>query len=146
MSYKFKQPKIEPITNRMYQTTEEYSYEWITKDIVNKIIIPAGFRYDGASVPRFLWTLTGIRPDGLHRGATLVHDYIYHNKGNIPVGSMMWKYVGDSDYTYRKIKAGRWSRKDCDKLWLKMAIHAGEPNAKLMYFFIKHLGWTYWYF
>lgn len=146
MDYRFKQPNIIPITDRLYQTVEEYSYEWITGDVVNKIIVPAGYRYDGASVPRFIWSISGVLPDGLHRGATLVHDWIYFHKGKLPIGSMMWKNVGDSDDMYQNVTAGKWTRKDCDKLWVKMARHAGEPRYKLMNFFIRKIGWSYWYF
>ena len=34
-----------------------------------RILIPKGFVYDGASVPRLVWTLSGILPDGLIRAA-----------------------------------------------------------------------------
>jgi hypothetical protein len=45
------------------------------------IKIPAGFEFDGATVPRVLWTVSGITPWGLHQTAAMIHDYIYVNKG-----------------------------------------------------------------
>lgn len=45
------------------------------------IHVPAGFEHDGASVPRVVWTLSGLVPDGLIRAAALAHDYVY--RGNV---------------------------------------------------------------
>jgi hypothetical protein len=36
--------------------------------------IPAGYVFDGASVPRLLWGVTGYTPFGLHLEGALVHD------------------------------------------------------------------------
>lgn len=44
--------------------------------------VPAGFEYDGGSAPRWSWSLFGMLPDGLHREATLVHDYLYRYNTN----------------------------------------------------------------
>ena len=62
--------------------------EWVLQDdyfdSVLKILIPAGFRYDGASVPRPLWAI--IDPLDLSEAAPLVHDYLYRNAGlDVPV-------------------------------------------------------------
>lgn len=62
--------------------------EWVLQDdyfdSVLKILIPSGFRYDGASVPRFLWAI--IDPLDLSEAAPLVHDYLYRNAGlDVPV-------------------------------------------------------------
>lgn len=62
--------------------------EWVLQDdyfdSVLKILIPSGFRYDGASVPRPLWAI--IDPLDLSEAAPLVHDYLYRNAGlDVPV-------------------------------------------------------------
>ena len=60
-----------------YKLVETYSYSWTMPDRLRRAItIPKGFTYDGASVPRLVWTLSGITPDGLIRAAALVHDFI----------------------------------------------------------------------
>lgn len=144
----YKQPNIEPITNRIYQLVDDFSYEWVTSKnqmIINKITIPSGFRYDGASIPRFLWTITGFLPDGLHRAASLIHDYIYYYKGNIPKESFNWRYRGDSDETSEEV-IGKWSRKDCDKLFYKILKEYGVRNSRLLYYSVRLLGWLYWNF
>ena len=42
-------------------------------DIAGKVIVPAGFASDGASVPRFLWSM--FPPFGKYLEAAIVHDW-----------------------------------------------------------------------
>ena len=48
-----------------------------------EIIIPKGFEYDLASIPRFLWSM--IAPFELSAVAPLFHDYMYKNVGQVPI-------------------------------------------------------------
>lgn len=47
------------------------------------IRIPKGFEYDGATIPRILWTFSGVTRFGYIETAALIHDYIYVNEGNV---------------------------------------------------------------
>lgn len=69
------QPSILPVATRKYELANDYTFTFHG----HRVTIPAGFTYDGASVPRFLWWF--IPPDGPHRAAALIHDYLYMNKG-----------------------------------------------------------------
>jgi hypothetical protein len=40
-------------------------------------IVPAGVKVNGASIPRFLWTIVGSPWTGRYRRASVVHDYFY---------------------------------------------------------------------
>lgn len=64
----------------LYELVHDYLYE--DADGVS-IRVPAGFRHDGASVPRLAFTISGLTPDGLIRAAALVHDWLYRNDGGI---------------------------------------------------------------
>ncbi len=75
------QPDIRPILGGKYVLHGDYNYEVMSLHPGFMIEVPDGFRYDGASVPRFLWSLSGIRPDGIIRAAALIHDFVYRNKG-----------------------------------------------------------------
>ena len=49
-----------------------------TTSVLGEITVPAGFAWDGASIPRILH---GILPTwGAHVGAALIHDYLYNTK------------------------------------------------------------------
>ncbi len=144
-------PDSRPISDRLYQLFNDYRYIWTLKvkeadgsfkNIRNRITIPSGFRYDGASVPRFFWTITGIKPDGLQRAAALIHDMIYIQKGNLPEGIQEQEVQPDVwEPTF-----GKWSRYDSDRLFRKILIQAGmkKRRAGLMYFAVRAAGWTYW--
>lgn len=64
--------------------------------------VPAGFRTDFASTPRWLWPW--FPPVGLYAGAALVHDYLYANQV--------------------------YTRRMCDAIFLDLMENAGVPKPK----------------
>ena len=56
---------------RNWEIAEDFNYELNNKQFV----IPAGFKFDGASIPKFLHTF--LSPVGVLLMAGLVHDYAY---------------------------------------------------------------------
>ena len=111
-----KQPINIPISKRGYELVEPYGF--VAKG--HYFIIAKGFKYDGASVPQWAWSISGLRPDGLIRAAATVHDYLYENNGYIKVES------GEEIY---------FTRKEADQIFLNLMIEAGmKPwRAKLAY-------------
>ncbi len=57
---------------RKWRVKEEWSYQLPDG---KTIVIPAGFEFDGASIPRPLWML--LSPTGLLLIPGLIHDYAY---------------------------------------------------------------------
>ena len=110
----FKQPNITPITRKLYRLEEDYCYRWKHSGNHYRITVPAGFQYDGNSVPRIIWTLAGIRPDGLNRAAGLVHDFIYRYCGKLPANS--FQTLGFND-EWICIVSNLWSRHGADRLY-----------------------------
>jgi hypothetical protein len=84
--------------------------------IIDGVHVPAGFEWDGASIPRFLWRIVDspFQPDLMV--PSLVHDYLYSQ--------------GD--------KSG-YIREQADKLFKKLLIANGvdEDLAKTMYAGVK---------
>lgn len=78
---KIDHPNTEPIGKRLYRLEEDYELKFDYKGLEFRMLVKAGFEYDGASVPQWAWTISGIRPDGLNRAASLIHDIIYVYKG-----------------------------------------------------------------
>jgi hypothetical protein len=66
-----------------YLLARDYVLTWIENGIIHEIRVPKGFKYDGASVPQFLWSLTGFTPDGLIRAGALIHDLLYFLGGKL---------------------------------------------------------------
>ena len=126
---KVKQPKNRPIRlengKEGYELTEAYTYFWNHDNEKYRIIIPKGFQSDGCSTPRIVWTLIGLTPDGLVRGAAAVHDFLCRYEGNLPAGS------------YQKLHNGvwwdlkdRWSWKDAARMFARVMKECGVSKFK----------------
>jgi hypothetical protein len=114
------QPNIKPIGKDAYRLVEPFCYK--------EICVPMGFVFDGASIPRFLWTLSGLTPDGLHRAAALIHDYLYHHKGKIPNSKV--------EYT----------RREADSIFRELLTRSciNSLNVRRMYWAVRLFGYFYW--
>ena len=146
------QPKAILTDKTHYILVEDFVYEWKMQaqdaddesrilTLINKIVVKQGFRWDGASVPKILWGL-GFKPDGDHRAAALVHDFIYIYKGKLPEGSMLSSY----DDKKEQVQYGSFSRKDSDRMFGRMMREAGVPKFRrtLMKWAVQLFGWLYW--
>ncbi len=85
-----------------------------------------GFIWDGASIPRVFWTMSGIRPGGRMVGPSLVHDYLYRGIGGEIAG----------DYT----------RKEADQLFRHLMLEAGmgKMRARWAYQAVRLFGRWAW--
>ena len=85
-------------------------------------LITRNFWSDGASIPRWAWTLVGHPFYGKTLIAALVHDFIY-----------VWN-------------PNQYTRKHADKLFEKMLIQAGHSKitAYAMYLAVRVAGPAYW--
>lgn len=125
-----RQPDVSPWEDGLYVLDRSYRYRLSTHDRQTgrergfiQWQIGKGFLYDGASVPRLLWTLTGLLPDGLIREAALVHDHLYRHRGH-------------------KILP----RRTVDLLFYRMMRRSGVPvpKAAAAYLAVRLGGWLAW--
>lgn len=72
--------RYEFISERRARLTEDYRFTMPN----GYVTIPAGYEWDGATIPRIGWTMVGLTPFGAHDEATLRHDYLYGYEGVIP--------------------------------------------------------------
>ncbi len=127
----------------IYRLEEDYAYSWRGKDgYMRRLCVPAGFIYDGASVPQIVWTVSGIPPDGLHRAAALIHDYLYVYRGSPPRG------------TYQKLINGNWydlewtwKRHEADKMFCRIMRESGVDRGKrrMAYRAVRLFGGMAWH-
>jgi hypothetical protein len=80
--------------------------------IIDGVHIPPKFKWDGASIPRFLWRIIGSPFQPKLMVPSLVHDYLY----------------GEGE-------ASGYTRKEADKLFKKLLMANGvdEERAESMY-------------
>lgn len=97
-----------------YRTLADYEFAHGDQ----KIIIPAGYITDFATVPRLLWSI--IPPIGRHNRAALLHDYLYDNR----IGSRIF----------------------ADKLFKKILLEdgVGRLKAEIMYLGVRIGGRKWW--
>lgn len=117
------QPDLRPIAWRRYRLVAGYCVTVRDEDTKQdfEINIPAGFICDGASVPRIVWTGSGLTPDGLLRAAALVHDWIYYHKGRVHAYSLN----RGMDIEGQMISV---NREDADRIFLRLMLAAGMPG------------------
>lgn len=108
--------KVELINNegKRWKVLEDLEYEY--NGI--KIVVPAGYKTDFASVPRIhgIFELVG----NMGHAAATVHDYLY--------------------------STGMLSRKDSDKVLLQAlrATEVGKPRSMIMYAGVRAFGWLFY--
>ncbi len=121
------QPDIRPLGesgDERYILNQDYSFAFYNREGLQALTIMKGFKYDGASVPRWAMALIGFERDGVHRAASLVHDWLYVNEGKI------LEYVYD--------------RHEADTIFLKgMEYHGIKSwHARIAYIAVRGLGWV----
>lgn len=146
----FEHPTLIPVNDKEYYLTADYTYYWTedSKSLVARpgrqyrITIPTGFITDIASVPRFIWTLCGILPDGLHRGAAVIHDYLYQWRGR-PKSGVLEEYNESNGW---RPSAKTFTRREVDKLFIRVMEDAGVPGFKkhTMYWAVRAFGKLAW--
>ncbi len=139
--YPFTQPLNVPIGKRLYRLEADYNYYWQVAGVWHRITVPKGYKNDGASIPRLLWSFSNLTPDGLIRAAAEVHDWIYGHKGVIPFESHQYE-MGDRFLPVRKT----WKRKEADDLFLHIMKQSGigKTDRKRAYIAVRWFGWLSW--
>lgn len=114
--------------NGRWELHEPYSYRDEPHDCT--LHIPAGFRFDLASVPRPLWGL--IAPFDLSIVAPLLHDALYRHGGVLPDG---WC-----------VAPRKYSRKEADELLRDVAKKEGVSGwrAEAAYVAVRLFGRGSW--
>lgn len=135
------QPIIIPINASQYRLLADYRYEWDGPRGRHLIVVPSGAVTDGASVPRILWSLTGITPDGLHRPAAIVHDWLYDHAGRIET---LIRADGSDQWNPSSVP---WSRYDADRIFARILREVGVSRIRrrLMYRGVRVGGWWPWW-
>lgn len=91
------------------------------------ITVPKGFVFDGASIPRLLWTLVGSPMTGRYRDAAIIHDWLYNVSRRVP-------------------RSPRRDRKDADRVFYEAmrANGVGFERATIMYWAVRLFAGRSW--
>lgn len=110
----------------VWRLEEDYPY----RDGTSIVTVPMGFLFDLASIPRIFWSL--IAPFELSITAPLLHDFLYHYRGDPPPGSIT--------------PPRRYSRADADRLFREVMEAEGVPGWRrtLAFLAVRAFGWLGW--
>jgi hypothetical protein len=133
-------PNLQPVP-KGYKFDEDWAYEWLVLGHKRRLLVPKLTESDGASVPRILWTITGITPDGLVRAAAAVHDMLYRFGGRLPPGWLL-EIKGDEWVTLVDMQV--YTRRDADRLFARIMRDAGVPKWKRRLAFLGVRLGGYW--
>ena len=124
---------------RKWKLTENWEYT-IRESSTGKnekveIVIPKGFVFDGASVPRPLWAI--LHPSGLLLIPALVHDFAYRC-------GFLWEVVNPGEVRRYRYKSG--CKEDWDELFRKIGIACNDVRIAnyLAYFAVFLFGICAW--
>ncbi len=141
MTYIYKSPVIEILNDTDFELVEPFMFQWHDEESTRRITIPKGFVTDGASIPRFCWSLTGLIPTGVHMGAAVVHDWLYQRRGFVNEGAL--------EVVFRDFNTPineQWTRADCDRMFRRIMQTAGETpwKTQAMYWAVRLFGGAAW--
>lgn len=73
--------QIEEINKKPFICEESFNVELVDKieDVSYGFLIPAGYTWDGASIPRAFWRLIGAKTDNRFLIPSLIHDVLCEN-------------------------------------------------------------------
>lgn len=71
-------PHLEPLPHREFRLIEDFSFGIVYSDddVTVWFVIPQGFIWNGASIPRIAWSIVGAAP-GYFLRASCIHDFAY---------------------------------------------------------------------
>jgi hypothetical protein len=119
---------------RKWELAADWEYEL---DRENRIILPEGFRFDGASIPRVLWAF--LNPVGLLLIPGLIHDYGYRHR-------QLWKIDEEKKEVVPFMMFEGRSKAHWDRLFWKVGNNVNGLKvinfvAFLAVYFLGHGAW-----
>jgi len=130
-----------------FRVVAPWVYCWEHQGVKRRLTVPIGFEHDGASVPRFLWSILGLTPAGLVSAAALAHDCLYRHGGRLPPGWLHEQLPGASGWADAYlIGTGYYCRQEADLLFARLCREAGVPKLRrrLAYLGLRVFGKWAW--
>ncbi len=112
-------------TTRKWEIVKDWSFSIDDQEY----LIPEGFVFDGASIPKYFWNW--LSPTGILLVPGLVHDYLYANE-----------HLIRKDRTPGEKK----TQKECDEIFRDAAISVNGFKVInwIAYYALRAFGWVAW--
>jgi hypothetical protein len=136
-------PAYRHISKRVRRVTEPWSCGWKYKGTIYRLFVPVGYDWDGMSIHRVAWTITGLTPDTCP-GASLPHDVFYRSCGGLLPGKL-------NGCVLQCRPNGHWidaivNRNHADVLLVDFmeAYETRRLQRRLVYFIVDRFGKPFW--
>lgn len=70
-------PVTQPDANKL-RAAYELAGDLLVPHELGTVLVPSGFQFDGASIPRPVWSLIGSPFEPAYMRAAVAHDWLYH--------------------------------------------------------------------
>jgi len=123
---------------RRYELMEEWKCELLGRDFT--FIIPKGFIFDGASIPRLFWNM--LSPSGYLFLAGMLHDFIYKYRF-----AYIYSIIDSLDGGEPRIIKDWFTQEEADQKFEQLAdvICIGAHTfTKIAYISLRGFGWKTW--
>lgn len=140
------QPDVLDRGDRVKVLHSPYRCTWEHKGQQVRLTVPAGFVYNGASVPQLLWSI--YPPHALDRAAVF-HDFLYRGAGLLPYGAHEYLTGLNTPGAYRWVPiTARWTRAAADRLFFEQLRQdpkgPGWVRQRMAYAMVRAFGGGRW--
>jgi hypothetical protein len=133
------QPITQSVGKRLFKLMEDYTVYFYHRNDYYRLKIKKGFIYDGASIPRWAWSILGKTPIGTHDSGTIFHDLVYMLKKNHEQTAIIGQSIDQCTHVLEMLEGDTWhkviqgmTRDECDRIMFE--IIDNTYNAKLSKF------------
>lgn len=136
-----KQPDARAINEKEFALFQDFPVRIVYGGFDMIITVPKGFVFDGATVPRILWTLSGLYPAGLIMAGSCIHDWLYKRRRR----KVRVQVFNDILKVWEK-KHMIFTRKEADDIMRIVNTLSGMDSKDIerAYFAVRTFGWILW--
>ncbi len=129
---------------RRFRLADDATYTWHMPESeeetpgVYRLVVPAGFEHDFASVPRLLWALVAPLDLGI---ASIFHDWLYRHGGRVE--TLRW--TGDEGSPWESVGTP-WTREEADRLFARLMREQGVVRwrRRVAYLSVRAFAGSVW--
>lgn len=133
-------PKISAVNMHEWCYLEPHTFYFTLRSQQWRCTIDQWYVFDGASIPRFFWTPTGLTPGGLLLAPSGTHDWLFQHRG----GDVRLEILGfQKNWNPVSVEL---TREEVDYIFYQqmLKVPLGKFNTQLVYKYVRRYGWLVW--
>jgi len=133
------QPDHVTVDEKISMTTVAWQCVWRRKNQTRILSVPINYQWDGASIPRFAWSIMGLTPSGILDAPSLAHDILYRSAGGR-------KNMNGCALTNKNDNGIFVDREEADWLFYEIMkfFKISGVRDEIAYGVVRAFGWRFW--